>query len=446
MAQTDLSTGPAENRLSPPGGQHPAARQVRLRTLIWIRWIAIAGQLAALLTVQFVLGWDLPIDAALGAVGASVLINVVMTFRRPARGRLGELEVAVYLAFDIAQLAVLLYLTGGLGNPFSLLFLGPVTASATILSRQSTAILAVFVILAASVLSFHHLPLPWEAPGLQLPPVYLGGLWTALVVGTLFLAGFVSSVAAEVRAMSDALAAIQLALAREQELSAVGALSAAAAHELGSPLATIAVTAKELARDVPADSPYWEDIRILREEVDRCRDILAGLGRAPETWEPGDPMATAMFSDLVAAAAERHRRDGIAIDILAAAVDDSPEPLVRRSPELLHGLGNVIQNAVQFGQRAVSIEVSWDESEARVEVRDDGPGFSPGILDRIGEPYISMRGDGHMGLGIFIAQSLLERTGAMLRFANARDAGRVSGAEVVIRWRRAALEVGEGKG
>ena len=132
MAQTDLTPGNAENRLSSPVGQHSRARQVRLRTLVWIRWIAIAGQLAALLIVQFALGWDLPIDAALGAVGASVLINVVMTFRRPALGRLGELEVAVYLVFDIAQLTALLYLTGGLGNPFALLFLGPVTVSATI--------------------------------------------------------------------------------------------------------------------------------------------------------------------------------------------------------------------------------------------------------------------------------------------------------------------------
>ncbi len=445
MAQTDLTPGNAENRLSSPVGQHSRARQVRLRTLVWIRWIAIAGQLAALLIVQFALGWDLPIDAALGAVGASVLINVVMTFRRPALGRLGELEVAVYLVFDIAQLTALLYLTGGLGNPFALLFLGPVTVSATILSRSATALLAALVVAAASLLAFYHLPLPWEAPGLDLPPLYVGGLWAALVVGTLFLAGYVSSVASEVRRMSDALTAIQLALAREQQLSAVGGLAAAAAHELGSPLATISVTVKELTHQIPPDSVYAEDVRILQAEADRCRDILAELGRVPDTSDPGDPMSVAMLSDVVAAAAERHRRDDIAIDILAAAVDDSDEPVVPRSPELLHGLGNVIQNAVQFGQRSVSVEVSWDESEARVEVRDDGPGFSPGILDRIGEPYVSMRGDG-MGLGIFIAQTLLERTGAALHFGNMRDAGRVAGAEVVIRWRRAVLEVDEGKG
>ena len=446
MAHSEPASDVFENRgLSAPG-QQPAARAVRLRTLVWIRWIAIGGQLAALLVVQFGLGWDLPIDAALGVVAGAVVINILMTFRRPARRRLGELEVAVYLSFDVLQLAVLLYLTGGLGNPFALLFLGPVTVSATILSRRATSVLAVLVVAAATVLSVYHAPLPWAEPGLALPPIYVAGLWVAVVVGTLFLAGYVSSMAAEVRRTSDALTATQLALAREQQLSAVGGLAAAAAHELGSPLATIAVTVKELSREIPPDSPLGDDLRILQEEADRCRKILAELGRAPDSGDPGGPMDTAMLSDIVAAAAQRHRRDGIALDVIAAALDDSPEPVVLRSPELLHGLGNVIQNAVQFGERAVSVEVSWDESEARVEVRDDGPGFPPGMLDRIGEPYVSKRGDGHLGLGIFIAQTLLERTGAEIGFANLRDASRVEGAEVTIRWRRAMLDVADRKG
>ncbi|MBT4906108.1 MAG: sensor histidine kinase, partial [Rhodospirillaceae bacterium] len=231
-----------------------SAAQVRLRTLVLIRWIAVAGQLTALLIVRFGLDWPLPIDAALAAIGASVLLNVAMTFRRPVRGRLSEWEAAAYLAFDILQLAVLLYLTGGLGNPFSLLFLGPVTVSATTLSRAATALLSILVIGCASALAFHHLPLPWSGDGLQLPVFYIGGLWTAVVLGTLFLGGYIGSVAGEGRRMSDALTAIQLALAREQQLSALGGLAAAAAHELGSPLATIAVTAKELTREIPPDS------------------------------------------------------------------------------------------------------------------------------------------------------------------------------------------------
>ncbi|CAN0551755.1 unnamed protein product, partial [Laminaria digitata] len=237
-------------------------RQVRLR------WVAIAGQLAALLIVQFGLGWSLPTDAALSAVAASVLINVVMMFRRPSQGRIGELEAACYLAFDILQLAVLLYFTGGLENPFALLFLGPVTVSATILSRAATGLLSALVVVVATFLAYEHLPLPWSDPGLRLPDLYILGLWIAVVVGTLFITGYIGSVAGEGRRMSDALTATQLALAREQQLSAVGGLAAAAAHELGSPLATIAVTVKELSREMPPDNPFTDDIRILQQEVD----------------------------------------------------------------------------------------------------------------------------------------------------------------------------------
>ena len=446
MTQTELSTGRMENRQLSVAGQYAAARQVRLRSLVWIRWIAVVGQLAALLIVQFGFGWNLPITAALAAVAASVILNVAMTFRRPLQGRLGELEAAAYLGFDILQLAVLLYLTGGLSNPFALLFLGPVTVSASILSRSATVVLSALVVICASLLAFYHQPLPWGAEGLKLPVLYIGGLWVAVIVGTLFLAGYIGNVAGEGRRMSNALAATQLALAREQQLSAVGGLAAAAAHELGSPLATIAVTTKELTREIPADSPYADDIRILQIESDRCRDILAEIGRASDHADPDDPFVTGLLSDVVAAAATRYRSEEIILDVVAAAVDDSEEPFVPRSPELLHGLGNVIQNAVQFGQKTVSVAVSWDELEARVEVRDDGRGFPPGVLDRVGEPYISNRGDGHLGLGIFIAQTLLERTGARIQFTNIRDAGHVEGAEVAIVWNRAAFEVKRGKG
>ena len=446
MTQTELSIGRTQNRQLSVAGQYAAARQVRLRSLVWIRWIAVVGQLAALLIVQFGFGWNLPITAALAAVAASVILNVAMTFRRPLQGRLGELEAAAYLGFDILQLAVLLYLTGGLSNPFALLFLGPVTVSASILSRSATVVLSALVVICASLLAFYHQPLPWGAEGLKLPVLYIGGLWVAVIVGTLFLAGYIGNVAGEGRRMSNALAATQLALAREQQLSAVGGLAAAAAHELGSPLATIAVTTKELTREIPADSPYADDIRILQIESDRCRDILAEIGRASDHADPDDPFVTGLLSDVVAAAATRYRSEEIILDVVAAAVDDSEEPFVPRSPELLHGLGNVIQNAVQFGQKTVSVAVSWDELEARVEVRDDGRGFPPGVLDRVGEPYISNRGDGHLGLGIFIAQTLLERTGARIQFTNIRDAGHVEGAEVVIVWNRAGFEVKRGKG
>jgi two-component system sensor histidine kinase RegB len=416
--------------------------RVRLRTLTRIRWVAIAGQLAALILVRFGLDWPLPMDAALVVVGVSVVLNVAMTFRQPEQGRLKEWEAAAYLAFDTLQLALLLYLTGGLTNPFALLFLGPVTVSATVLTRRATAILCALVIVCATLLTFDHLPLPWSALGLELPGLYVWGLWAAVVIGTLFLAVYAGSLAAEGRRMSNALSATQLALAREQQLSAVGGLAAAAAHELGSPLSTILVTATELSREMPEDDPYIEDINLLRAEARRCRDILAELALQPASDDSGDPFAQTLLSAMVHAAADRHRETGITLNIDAASEDGSAEPIVANSAEFNHGLGNIIQNAVQFARNSVAIRVAWSQESIAVTVRDDGPGFAPAVLDRVGEPYISSRGEGHLGLGIFIAQSLLQRTGGRLAVDNLRGAGgRIDGGEVTITWPRGRLDV-----
>ncbi|NKB50598.1 MAG: ActS/PrrB/RegB family redox-sensitive histidine kinase [Alphaproteobacteria bacterium] len=416
--------------------------RVRLRTLTRIRWVAIVGQLGALFLVRFGLEWPLPMDAALAVVGVSVVLNLVMTFRRPEQGRLKEWEAAAYLAFDTLQLAFLLYLTGGLTNPFALLFLGPVTVSATVLTRRATIILCALVVLCATALVFGHLPLPWSDIGLELPGLYVGGLWAAVVIGTLFLAVYAGSLAAEGRRMSNALSATQLSLAREQQFSAVGGLAAAAAHELGSPLSTILVTATELSREMPQDSPYADDINLLRAEALRCREILAELSVQPPSDDGGDPFARTLLSAMVHAAADRHRVAHVTLNIEAAGNGDSAEPVVANSPEFNHGLGNIVQNAVQFARDRVAVQVAWDADSISVTVRDDGPGFAPAVLDRVGEPYISSRGDGHLGLGIFIAQSLLQRTGGRLAVRNLRGTGgRVSGGEVVITWPRTSLDV-----
>lgn len=444
MNQTETTgpLAPAAFPLDASSSRPDAAGRVRLRTLTRIRWVAVAGQLGALFLVRFGLNWPLPMNAALAVVGVSVLLNLVMTFRRPEQGRLKEGEAAAYLAFDTLQLALLLYLTGGLTNPFALLFLGPVTVSATVLTRRATAILCGLVILCATALVFGHLPLPWSAIGLELPGLYVWGLWAAVVIGTLFLAVYAGSLSAESRRMSDALSAMQLSLAREQQLSAVGGLAAAAAHELGSPLSTILVTATELSREMPDDSPYAEDINLLRTEAGRCREILAELSLQPATDDSGDPFAQTLLSAMVRAAADRHREGGVTLNIEAMGDDDSAEPVVANSPEFNHGLGNIVQNAVQFARNSVAISVAWSAESITVTVRDDGPGFAPAVLDRVGEPYISSRGEGHLGLGLFIAQSLLHRTGGRLSVRNLRGrGGRVDGGEVTITWPRASLDV-----
>src|SRR5690606_2316491 len=266
---------------------------------------------------------------------------------------------------------------------------------------------------------------------------YVMGIWEALELGVVFIAAYVGSVSEEARRMSDALAATQMALAREQRMSALGALAAAAAHELGSPLATIAVTAKEMARSAPPDGPLAEDIALLIEQSNRCRDILAELARDPEA-DGGSPFARLPITSLVAAAAQPHMNSHaeILFDPRPAEGWDGPPPIIPRSPEILHGLGNLIQNAAQFAADQVVVATRWDRERVIVTITDDGPGFPSHLLDRLGEPYLSTRGEvDYMGLGIFIASTLLKRTGATLSFSNNADGG----ARVEVVWQRAAI-------
>ena len=362
--------------------------RISLRTLVPIRWVAIAGQALTILIVHYGLGYRLLLIPALAVVAGSVLLNLILILLRQAAARLGERDAALCLGYDIMQLAILLYLTGGLQNPFSTLILAPVTVAATILSRRPVIALSVFAVAAITVLALWHMPLPWRTEPLVFPPELILGIWVALVLATVFIAGYTWSVAQEARRLRDAIAATQLALAREQRISAVGALAAAAAHELGSPLATIAVVARELAHDLPEDSPHAEDAALLLSQSERCRKILAELARQPE-HDGGSPYTRLPISALVETAGALHQHEGVKLIFATAGQPGPEEPLVRRSPEIMHGLNNLIQNAVQFARREVSVTTFWDKAAVTVEIADDGPGFPLHLLGRLGEPYIS---------------------------------------------------------
>lgn len=413
-------------------------RTVSVRTLVVIRWVALAGQVATLVMVAFGLGSPLPMALSLSVVAASALLNLRLQMRRDGRERLREREAALYLAFDIVQLSVLLYLTGGLENPFALMILAPVTVSATILGRRSTVNLCLLALLSTTVLAVTHFPLPWKEAEFSLPELYVTGIWCALVIALVFNAAYAWWVAEEARQLSTALAATQQALAREQRMAAMGGIAAAAAHELGSPLATIAVVARELARELPKDSDLSEDAQLLLSESQRCRDILASLSRDP-TPDAGQPFTAIPIDALVEQAAAPHQRDDVAV-IVEVQDTDSPGddasgaeiPSVVPSPELLHGIGAFIQNAVQFARATVEVAILVGPKTLTVTIEDDGPGFPLTLLTRLGEPYVSGRGsrEGHMGLGVFIAITLLGRTGAVVEFANRQEGG----ARVTIRW------------
>lgn len=427
--------------------------RVRLRTLSNLRWMATSGQTIALFVVYFGFGYPLPIAQCLACVLLSAGLNLVLAFRYPPSHRLTNREATVYLAIDVLQLAALLYLTGGIANPFALMFIAPVVIAASTLNLGNTMILGAIALGAASIISVVHEPLPWSG-SLALPPLYLAGLWASLVLGIGFTSVYAWRIASEGARMSAGLAATQLALAREQRLSTIGALATAAAHELGTPLGTIAVVAHELERVLPAGSPEAQDARLLRGQAERCRMILMRLAR------PDEPMlgdtARLPICALLDDMSDSYRDEELEVVITASPADrDEPQPQVWRAPELLHGLGNIIENAADFARTRVKIEASWSPTILKVTVEDDGPGFAPDIFERIGEPYITSRPGDHavgdteigppaaklgkhegMGLGFFIAKTLLEQTGGTVKALNPPGGG----ARVSISWPRGQID------
>ncbi|MBI3515038.1 MAG: ActS/PrrB/RegB family redox-sensitive histidine kinase [Proteobacteria bacterium] len=435
----ELRTASADPPVATGAEPRQAPGSVRVRTLLYIRWFAVVGQAVALLVVHEFLDLKLPLADCTALLVASILVNLYLLLTRSSAAWLPEHEAAFSLGYDVVQLSALLYLTGGLQNPFTLLMLAPITVSATILSLRSTILLSLFVALAISFLGLFHEPLPWPRSGFVLPSLYLWGLWSALTFATAFIAIYVSRVAAEARSLEAALTETQIALAREQRLSSLGSLAAAVAHELGSPLGTIAVVARELAHDVPADDPLRPDIDLLVSQSARCRDILAQLSQAREGEEDaGSPFLTPPLSALVEEVIGQQGATLVPIELVREPSGGAREPNVARQPGMLHGFANLIQNAVQFANTRVLVIIAWSARDILVTVEDDGPGFSPAVMARLGEPYISSRtgSAGHMGLGVFIAQTLLSRTGARVDFGNADDGG----ARVVIRWRRSDIE------
>lgn len=438
----------------------PRSRQhgnwIRLRTLVLLRWWAIFGQISALIVAQRMYNLTLDIGLLYLVIGVSVLTNIVATFIYPETKRLREIETLLVVLYDMLQLGLMLYLTGGLNNPFSVLIVGPVMVTASALSSRSTLFLGLTAILLVSLLTQFHLPLRTEEGFiLRVPDVFLFGNWAAIVIAVVFLGAYSRRIVSEMQSMSDALQATQMALSREQKLTDLGGVVAAAAHELGTPLATIKLTSSELAHELKDDPDLYEDAILISEQADRCRDIMRSMGRA---GKDDLHLRTTPLSQLIEEAAEPHTDRGKDVVFLHGidAAEDSAPPIVSRSPEVLHGIRNLVQNAVDFAQETVWVETDWTSDTLTVRIVDDGKGYPPSLLGRIGDPFVRRRtslpdqnrpGYEGMGLGLFIAKTLLERSGAELSFANGFDSYQTepeladrTGAVVDVTWPRAALE------
>lgn len=415
------------------------SQRLRLNTLIRLRWLAIVGQSLTVLVVAYGLKFPLPVSMCFALIACSAWMNLLLTFRYPAAHRLTPFSAFAILTFDSLQLAGLLYMTGGLTNPFSLLMTVPVVVSATSLPLRLTALLGALVIVAATLLVFYHLPLPWhEGAPLAMPFIYVAGMWMAVFCSIAFTAIYAFRVAEEARLLANALAATELVLQREQHLSALDGLAAAAAHELGTPLATITLVAKEMEKALGEDPKYGEDVKLLRSQSERCREILKRLtSLSPESEVH---LSRLPLTSLVEEVTAPHRDFGISIK-LRPGERIGPEPVGRRNPGVIYGLGNLVENAVDFARKNVTIRWKWNEAAVSFSIIDDGPGFPPEIIDRIGEPYMSTRqgteAGGGLGLGLFIAKTLLERSGATLDFRNSSEPG--EGAIVQISWPRSVF-------
>ena len=404
---------------------------VRVRTLATLRWIAISGQFATLIVVGLYLRFPLPWTALLAAIFASAVVNVGLTALYGRNARLQGPHLVLHLAFDLVQAGLLLFLTGGLSNPFAVLLIVPVTIGATLLPARRMMLLGVMALVVLAVLWFWARPLPWLGPPIVFPPVYQFGVAVSLALAIGFLAIYLWMVSAEARDRARALVATEAALTRESRMSALGSLAAAAAHELGGPLGTITLVAHHLAESLGDDPDFGEDIRLLESEAARSRGILVRIAKRAEAEDPFAELGLDVLLHEVAHAVAPAR---VPVHVVAP----TPQPLVRRSPELLHGLQTLVANAVRHAGSVVELHAASSNGEVRISVLDDGPGFADNILPKLGEPDLgpSQSGSGGTGLGIFIATTLIERTGGRLAFSN-RDIG---GAKVDVRWMRSHIE------
>jgi two-component system sensor histidine kinase RegB len=405
-----------------------------------LRWLGLFGQLVTVLITSLVLHFPLPLELCLAVIGLSALLNLVLNRLVSKTLLLNDGPAAALLGFDILQLTSLLYLTGGLENPFAMLFLAPATIAAVSLPPRQILLITALTGIMASFLYLNHYPLPWyQGQSFTLPPLYRTGFWLAILISCAFISAYASRVAFEARSLSTALTATELALEHQNHLSQLDGLAAAAAHELGTPLATIALVVRELGNlELPAECA--EDLALLAQESQRCRSILGRL--ASLASENLGPLAQTTLTIMLEQIAAPYRHGPVELRIDTSG--EGPEPLASNSPAIEYALSNLIDNAVDFARSLTIIEAKWTDEFVTIAVLDDGPGFSAEVIKRIGEPYVTTRSDRRtkteegsgLGLGVFIAKTLLERGGGKMHFANRAP----TGASLRITWSRKDFE------
>lgn len=418
---------------------HARPPNIVLTPLIILRWITAIAQLLVVMGSEALFNIPLPQKPLLCLVAASFVMNIY-TQSFVKRRQVPDETVRLHLIFDILQFCGFLFFTGGIENPFAILLLAPLAMAASLLSLYSLCLLIMLTVLCVSVLSFGAFPLQWPEPQPFLAPSYTHGVWIALMVTLVFVSFIIWRLAMEGRKVNDALVHTRAILEEKRRTTALGALAAAAVHELGSPLGTIAVVAKEMERETHPDDPFKEDIAILGEQTEKCKRILADLARNPDRKmaEMSSPLRFDRL--LMEIASEQLKEDSEAsVEVISRVPENLP--FLEKTPDLDYGLGNLIGNALSYAREKVTVTVEGNADIIEVQIQDDGPGFTPVTLATVGQPYISTRESRqhHMGLGIFISVNLLEASGAQLTFTNAPKGG----ALISVKWPRSVLEPGK---
>ena len=402
-------------------------------TLIILRYIAITGQFIAINIVYFYLSLPFPIELSYIIIFIGLLTNIYLQFGIKIN-QLKDLYAAIFLIYDLMQLSFLLYLTGGIFNPFSFLLIIPTIVSSTFLSMGTTIILGFVTSLLLLVVSFFYLPLPGEDMNLlHFPDFYKIGIIISILIGLIFLSYFGIRFAGETKKRSEALNKLQEVIAKEYELESLGGQAAAAAHSLGTPLATIAVVAKELKKEIGDNKDISKDIDLLISQTKRCSEILKKISK--KQIEEDIFLSSIKLEDLLEEIIDSFKETSSKkIDLILD--DDNNKINIERTPEIIYGLRNFIGNAVKFSKSKVKIILKSDPNKIEIKINDDGPGIPDDIIKKIGEPYIKSKSielssNSGLGLGTFLGKTLLERQGANLSFRRNNDLG---GALVIINW------------
>ena len=402
-------------------------------TLLILRWIALSGQFFAIVLVKFIFNFKLELLLCLSIIAIGVLSNFYLKFKIKEK-QLDNYTSTVFLFYDLLQLAVLLYLTGGITNPFTILLIIPAIVSSTFLTLRSTINLSIITILALVIITIDHYPLPHTGDlHFHVPNYYLYAIPTAVIVGLVFLTYFGARFGSESRKRTEALNKLELILAKEHELESIGERAAAAAHSLGTPLSTIAVITKELQKEIGDNPKYSKDINLLLSETRRCSEILKNISQ--DKLEEDNFLSNVKINDLLNGIVGSFRE--ISEKKLSLIVENNElNPKVQRTLEITYGLRNFIGNAVKYSNSFVDIILKSNEKITEIKICDDGPGFSEDIFNVLGEPYIRsenkiINSKSGLGLGTFIGKTLLERMKATVKFSRY---SKTKGAMVIVKW------------